>query len=280
MPFDNSIKSMQTPTRVHALLKLLQYKPYSRDDLIRYLQPPHLNRAQDQTKEVIAFARNGDLIHEGDDKLFRLSIPSEDIDDSLVFRRTIIQKAYTKPDLHFHKFTAWFFCRGENVLAEKAKSLVNQFFKDVSATRFAKETFEYNETNIRGWMNWASFLGYGYVLEGQFIPNPAKRIHEEFQFNYELPRNEWIPFAQFMKWMADTLPELDGGEFNSPFNNLIKEQKLSYGLSAGLRTLHDLGIVQLNVVPDKKDIWHLTPSKLHMITSDVTDIMVNGGTRS
>ena len=72
------------------------------------------------------------------------------------------------------------------------------------------------------------------------------------------------------------------GEFISrilPFSKIIIDsapanRQLNYGVSNGLRALHDAGIIKLEHILDQEDIWNLYPLKAHAMSGTVTNITI------
>ena len=287
MPFDNKIVNGQTPERIRALCQLVEYSSYTKDELLTLLQPPALNKKNDMAKSCYSFALKGKLIieHEqGDHKVVSSGMTKHTAQDPIRFRRKIIRNAHQQPDLVFHRFTAWALGRGQEIMTYKSEKLVSEFFSDVTSKTIGSglsnedRNREYNSTNTIGWMNWASYLGFGFVHKGSFLVNPALRIEEELKFDGHLTKDTPIPFRDFMTWLAQSIPELDGGIYYAQIYPERKDsQQLSYALSTGLRSLHTKGLINLNHTKDAGDVWHLTSSKLHEVASAVTDITIVGG---
>ncbi|MBQ4899858.1 hypothetical protein KB559_13490 [Paenibacillus sp. Marseille-P2973] len=272
MPFIDKIVNIQTPGRLYALCKLVQYKKYSRDELENLLQPRALNNNSNQFKEVFALATRGQLIKETEDKTLMLTMEVQDIHDPTQFRHALIQKIYSNPDLIFNKFTAWYMSRGEHSMGDK--KLAGLFFTEVS--KATTQNTEYNDTNIVAWRTWAQYLGLGYNHNGSFLPNPAMRIKEEILIKPPEFMGERVSASQFFQWIAKTFPELDGGIYNQSFQKSYSAQRLSFALSMGLRTLHDLGIIELQFIPDSKDVWYLHKNDLHVIQDKISNVVIRG----
>ncbi|MFW6030659.1 MAG: hypothetical protein ACOCRO_10490, partial [Halanaerobiales bacterium] len=66
--------------------------------------------------------------------------------------------------------------------------------------------------------------------------------------------------AEFMRWLNKKCPELDGGVLSRQNKGQanLRNHYLSVGLSAGLRALHDNGIIDLDFKSDSTDIWFLS----------------------
>lgn len=284
MPFDNSIKNMQTPERVRALCQLVEYSSYTKNELLKLLQPSAVNTSENIAAECYNFASKGNLIVENKDRKVISNMAPNAAQDPVTFRREIIRNAHQQPDLVFHRFTAWALGKGQDVMTYKSEKLVSSFFLDVTSKTKGiglsneDRNREYNTTNTKGWMNWASYLGYGFEHKGSFLVNPSLRLKEELMFDTSLDKGKLIPFRTFMSWLALAVPELDGGIYNEQvYLERNGSQQLSYALSTGLRSLHSQGIVVLVQTRDAGDVWHLTPSKLHEVYSDVTGIKIVGG---
>jgi hypothetical protein len=272
MPFDNSLKNMQTPGRVHALCKLLLVDSYSPDRLLELLQPE--SPEKDQAKSVYKLAISGGLIEAGNDKKLQLNVPKEDVLDPKKFQQYVAHLIFQDDRYIFGRFTAWVMTRGEKVNTETKEELSDHYFNEVSSQTTSK--LEFNPTNILGWSTWANYFGLGHTMNGMFVANPARRILSILENDRELEREILIPLRRFMKWLGDHCPELDGGKLNREFNHQLDNQQLSFALSLGLRTLHDLKVITLKNTRDVEDIWYLQNVPTHEIANQVTEIMVKG----
>lgn len=272
MPFDNRLKNMQTPGRVQALCKLLLLDSYSTERVKELLQPNSSDKGQ--AIEVISLAKKGDLISVDEKDRVHLNIPKNVVTDHQRFQHYLARRVFSNPDFIFGRFTAWVMASSEKVMNETREELSDRFFNEI--TRKYRATNEYNKDNVIAWMTWANYFGLGHTMDGKFISNPFRRIQTEIDGDQNLPRNKSIPFKQFIKWLGEHCPELDGGPLNLEFNGQFEHQQLSFALSLGLRTLHDLNIIKLETTADAEDIWYLQNAPSHEIPHQVTEIMVKG----
>ena len=74
-----------------------------------------------------------------------------------------------------------------------------------------------------------------------------------------------IPFEEFMQKILIKCKE---------FKSCINGNNINFGISNGLRTLHDQKLIQLIKTSDSTDIWHLYRTE-HEILEDVTSIKIN-----
>jgi hypothetical protein len=280
MPFVDRITNGMTPHRVFSLCKLVHYfqheekKELTKEEVGNYLQPSALMKEKTQYKEVLKFARSGNLVTENEDQVLTSKLSKEDLSSIENFKRAIITRVVENKDLMFWKFTSWYVMRDSRVLNEKTKDLETAFNQELNTEQDA--TFIYNETNINGWKTWAVFLGYGFLNGGIVLPNLAVRLNNLLIMDNKLQRNQYLAMADFMDWLQEGAPEVDGGVLSEMYRgkSSLPVQHLSLGLSSGLRALHDQKVITLNYVRDARDTWHLTGAPFHEISGQVSQIMI------
>ncbi|WP_144551320.1 hypothetical protein [Peribacillus simplex] len=280
MPFVDRITNGMSPHRVFSLCKLVHYfqheemKELTKEKAGDFLQPNALMKEKTQFREVLQFARSGNLVTENEDQVLTTNLTKEDLSSIEHFKRAIIARAIENKELMFWKFTSWYVMRDNRVLNEKTKDLETTFNQELNTEQDA--TFIYNETNINGWRTWAVFLGYGFLHAGIVLPNLAVRLNNLLIEDHKLQRNQYLPMADFMEWLRDAAPEVDGGTLGEMYRgkSSLSAQHLSLGLSTGLRALHDQNVITLNYVRDARDTWHLTRAPFHEITGQVSQIMI------
>lgn len=274
MPFDDRLKNTQTPYRVYALCKLVQYnQSLTKEGLCQYLQPPSLNKSYEVFNDVYNLADKGDLISKGPDGNIKLNLTDREMESIDFFRRAIAIRTFSNPQMTFCRFTAWYLMRGPKVYSEKAKDLVAHFDREINVN---KDINMYNETNVTGWRTWVCFLGLGFNHNSIVVPNAAWRLQDVLEEDQNLGRERPMQFKDFMAWLGQHCPELDCGELscNNRGQSETREQHLSLALSAGLRALHDSGRIKLGYVSDARDVWYLEPAATHEITGAVSEITI------
>ena len=280
MPFDDRITNETTPHRVFSLCKLVHYfqheekKELTKEEIGNFLQPNALMKEKRLFKEVLKFARSGNLVTENEDQVLSTNLTNEDLSSIDHFKRAIIARAIENKELMFWKFTSWYVMRDNRVLNEKTKDLETAFDQELNKAQDA--TFIYNATNINGWKTWAVFLGYGFLHAGIVLPNLAVRLNNLLIEDHKLQRNQYLAMADFMEWLREAAPEVDGGAISEMYRgkSSLPTQHLSLGLSSGLRALHDQNVITLNYVRDARVTWHLTRAPFHEITGQVSQIMI------
>ncbi|MBO9128581.1 hypothetical protein [Bacillus sp. 165] len=238
------------------------------------LQPAHLNSSKEQFNNVFRFTKEGNIIEEDSvSGKVKLKVDKENVANPEAFRRIVSKLGLSNPNLMFYRFTSWYLMRGESIFAETSKDLAVAFNSEM---QFGDDIpNKYNDTNINAWKKWACFLGYGFQHGGIVIPNTDVRLIDLIA-DSTLFKGEFIPFAEFMGWLASVSPELDGGElFNrNKGETILPSQHLSLGLSSGLRTLHDQGVIELHYQSDALDTWFLTRCNTHEIVMEVSEIKI------
>lgn len=274
MPFIERLANTMTPNRVLALCQLVAYKSLKKQELSDLLQPPNLNASKSQFENVFTFA-NKSLIEENSvTEKIQLKVNKEDVATHEAFRRTVSKIGLSKPDLMFYRFTSWYLMHGEKVFSKSSKELADSFNSEMEFD--SNDPNKYNDTNIPAWKTWACFLGYGFQHRGVVIPNIAVRLTDLLAESHDMAIGKFIPFAEFMSWLASVSPELDGGEvFNrNKGETVLPSQHLSLGLSSGLRALHDQGLIELHYQSDALDTWFLTRCNTHKIVMQVSEIKI------
>ncbi|HZK54245.1 MAG TPA: hypothetical protein VFC84_08645 [Desulfosporosinus sp.] len=270
MPFDDNLYGTRTPHRLLALLKLVARGRMTSDLLKHYLQPTQLNPSQTGFEQVFSLARKGDLIKEDAEEIVHLQFDPLDLEDERRVRFVINQKIMAQPERVFVRFSTWYLMQGRAVYRLGDDELVASFIHDLGAT--------FNKTKLNAWKRWFIYFGYGFLHNGDIIPNVAGRLRDVLAFDHELPRQKAILLSDFMTWLNRTCPELDFGEYANNFRGsaVLEPKKLFVGLSSGLRALHDQGLVTLIYTPDATNIWQLHRVSTHEIAAQVSSILIGG----
>ena len=142
---------------------------------------------------------------------------------------------------------------GEKNVANLAPSLSRNLNRPVDAMA------------MRAWRFWVSFLGFGYLQDMFLIPNADVFLWDVIKI-VGFEKNHRYSFGEFITRIR-------------PYCNIVMDskpvnRKLNYGISNGLRTLHDSGLIKLEHILDQEDIWNLYALKAHAISSTVTNITI------
>ncbi len=237
-----------TPERVLSVCRLIAHESMTRDD-VRKVMTLGINdeKELDQiTKSINVALEELSLIKAQADKLV-LAVDPAVIASSTAFRRYVSSRVFSAKDTTFYMFTKWLISQNERVFAMKT-------WEGMAKTCGAevKELSAVNENAVLGWRFWAAFLGIGYLSGTMIIPNMKLRLQDILATTYteKFKYNETILAQDFMLWLSSKMPEVEIGS------------KLPLALSAGLRTLHEVGLIKLETWSDS------TPIMLYYVDGD------------
>ena len=237
-----------TPERVLSVCRLIFHKSMTRDEVRKAmtLGINDENELDQINKSINVALEELSLIKAQADKLV-LAVDPDVITSPTSFRRYVSARVFFAKDTTFHMFTKWLIAQNERIFSQKSwEGMAKTCGSEV------KELSAVNENAVLGWRFWAAFLGLGYLSGTMIVPNMKLRLEDIFattyteKFNY----NETILAQDFMLWLSTKMPEVEIGG------------KLPLALSAGLRTLHEVGLINLETWSDS------TPIMLYSVDGD------------
>ena len=237
-----------TPERVLSVCRLVAHKSMTREE-IRKAMTLGINdeKELDQINKSIDVAlKELSLINAQADNLV-LAVDPSVIASPTAFRRYVGSRVFTAKDTTFYMFTRWLISQNDKIFSLKS-------WEGMAKTCGAevKELSALNENAILGWRFWAAFLGLGYLSGTMIIPNMKLRLEDILATTYteKFKYNETILAQDFILWLSAKIPEVEIGN------------KLPLALSAGLRTLHEVGLIKLETWSDS------TPIMLYYVDGD------------
>lgn len=243
-----------TPERVLSVCRLVAHESMSRDD-VRQAMTLGLNdeKELDQINKSINVALEElSLIRADADKLV-LAVDPGVTATPTAFRRYVSSRVFSAKNTTFHMFTKWLIVQNERIFSMKSwEGLAKTCGSEV------KELATLNENAVLGWRFWAAFLGLGYLSGTMIIPNMKLRLEDVLATTYteKFKYNETILAQDFMLWLSTKIPEVEIGDH------------LPLALSAGLRTLHEMGLVKLETWSDSTPImlYHVDGEPVNRFT--------------
>ena len=225
-----------TPERVLSVCRLVAHKSMTRDEVCRAMT---LNQNEekelDQIRKSIAVASEELCILRMKNDKLELAVKPDMLASPDTFRRYVSSVAFAGRDTTFFMFTKWIIEQNEKIFALRTwEGMAKTCGTEIS------ELSAINENAVLGWRFWAAFLGVGYLSGAMIIPNMKQRLQDimvtEFpkRFNY----GERVRATDFIAWLDNRMSEVN------------MEDKLPLALSAGLRTLHELGFIRLETWRD------------------------------
>lgn len=237
-----------TPERVLSVCRLIAHESMTRNE-VRKAMTLGINDEKefDQINKSINVALEElSLIKAEADKLV-LAVNPGVIASPAAFRRYVSARVFSAKNTTFYIFTKWIIAQNERIFPLKSwEGLAKTCASEVT------ELAALNENAVLGWRFWAAFLGLGYLSGTMIIPNMKLRLEDILAATYteKFKYNETVLAQDFMLWLSTKIPEVEIGN------------KLPLALSAGLRTLHEIGLIKLETWSDS------TPIMLYHVDGD------------
>ena len=231
-----------TPERVLSVCRLIAHKSMTRDE-VRNAMTLGINdeKELDQINKSINVALEELSIIKAQADNLVLAVDPGVIASPTSFRRYVSSRVFSAKDTTFHMFTKWLISQNERIFSLKSwEGMAKTCGSEV------KELSALNENAVLGWRFWADLSGT------MIIPNMKLRLEDILATTYteKFKFNETILAQDFMLWLSTKMPEVEIGN------------KLPLALSAGLRTLHEVGLIKLETWSDS------TPIMLYYVDGD------------
>lgn len=239
-PNPDSMRMEPTPERVLSVCRMVAQQSMTTEELRKTLTlGMEGDKAMDQVKKSIDVAKDElNLISSKDDKLV-YSGDEVEIASAGQFRRFVAPLVLSRKDSTFVMFTRWVIQQNERLFTLKNWEVMAK-----TCGSEVSELSKLGENSVLGWRFWAAFLGLGYLSGTMFIPNMTVRLRDLFStaFPNTYKYSETIRAEDFAIWLTSQLPEAD------------LSGRWPLGVSAGLRTLHELGLIKLATWQDSNKI--------------------------
>ncbi len=256
--FKDKMVTPAIPERVYALCKIVEKKAIAQSELKEKMEPSYLNQSTSYFSDYKNAAEELKLISISDN-MVSLAVELSVIETTASMRRYINGILEEFHAGQFYQVTKAFFelnasvLSGEKNIAEMAPLISQKINRPVDAMA------------MRAWRFWASFLGFGYMQDMFMLPNADIFLRDTID-NAKFEKGRRYSFGEFISRIS---------QFSSIVINLDPaNRQLNYGVSNGLRTLHDEGIIKMEHILDQEDIWNLYPLKAHTISNTVTNITI------
>lgn len=230
-----------TPERVLSICRIIAQKSMTREELrMAMTLGKNGEKEVDQINKSLSVALEELKIVRSKDNLIELAVEPEVIASPVSFRRYIGNTILLNTDTTFHLFTKWVISKNEEIFALKTWETMAKICGSE-----VQELSSMSENAALGWRFWASFLGFGYLSGTMIIPNMKIRIEDILatSFAERFQYDEAIRATDFISWMSTRVPEVD------------MSSRLPLAFSAGLRTLHELGLIKLETWRDSNRVF-------------------------
>lgn len=255
MRINTNFKLEATPERVYTVLKLIELKPYNREELKALVHP--IANVDGELNIVLNFLNECGWIAENEEKKYELRIDYDCLESISTFRQRVNAILFEGDQTSFFSYTSFVLNQSIEILGVKISDYPK---RNPSLLQRGNKNFYLQ------WRLWAAFLGFGNLHKSHFIPNPAPRIKDILMyFNNNFERNKSYTLEDFFTFLIGKCPELQG---------CIQNNAISTFLSLALRTLHDEQVITLEYHQDFPVIWYLEKSELHSLANQVTHVKV------
>lgn len=229
-----------TPERVMSICRLVAQRKPTRDEMRDIL-----TLGKDGEKEIDEIDKSINVASEElgiirmKNNYFELAVKNNVISSTEAFRRYVASKVFSQDDTTFAMFSKWIISQNDKLF-----SLDKWEVMAVASGEDNAELSAVDENAVLGWRFWASFLGLGYLNRTMFLPNMKIRLQDVFATSYSerFKYGETVRGTDFIDWLSSKIPEAD------------LSNKLPLAVSAGLRTLHELGLITLETWRDSKRV--------------------------
>ena len=255
--FKEKMVTEAIPERVFALCKLVEKQAASSGELRQKMEPKYLDNGSVYFHSYKNAAEELGLITISDDYI-SLAVDPEVIKNTDSMRQYINTRLESLKEGQFYLVTRAFFEKGSEILhGEKNTALLGPAFTELTGVQV-------DAMAMRGWRFWATFLGFGYLQDMFVIPNACIFLKDIINSS-NLEKNKMYSISEFIDAITPMC--------NIIVPNTVK-RSFSYGVSNGLRSLHETGFLRMEHIHDQEDMWTLYPLKAYSNDSTITHITV------
>ena len=256
--FQNKMVTPAIPERVYTLCKIVEKKAMSTSEVKEKMEPSYLNQKSSYYNDYKNAAEELQLITITDNVL-SVSV------DASVLKNMDTMRSYINGQLsqfregQFYKVTKAYFDMGEEILHGE------QNVANMASLMTLKSGISVDSMAMRAWRFWASYLGFGYLQDMFVIPN-AYTFLQDIISKAEFEKNKRYSIAEFLEKLrphSDIIIDSSNGA-----------KKFSFGVSNGLITLQDAGVIRMEYILDQEDTWNLFHVDALSANETVTNITV------
>ena len=225
-----------TPERVLAIARMIRQKPMGQMEVAKLCElRDDVSALSEGIRYTLAAAEELGLIENREGK-YHFVAEDQAVASPSGFRRYVSPRVLSKGDTTFFKTTEWF------VSSNKAVLPLNTF-ATVAAEIVKSGLSHVDENDVLGWRFWIRFLGLGYQYEKTLIPNLCIRLQDAM---HNIPVGTEMSGTEFLTWLKTNVPEATSS---------CTQAGLCLAVSNGLRTLHDLGKIQIASANDAEKVY-------------------------
>lgn len=255
--FQDKMVTPAIPERVYTLCRIAAEGTITERALKEKMEPSYLNQNTSYFADYRTAAEELQLITRSDGNI-ALAVEPAVIASMESMRLYVNGRLEEFASGQFYQVTKAYYAWGSSVLSgeKNLTALAQPLSKAIGR--------QVDAMAMRAWRFWASYLGLGYLHDMFFIPNADVFLRDVIA-HAGLEQGSSYSFGAFIESIL-------------PYSRMIVDddpanRQISYGVSNGLRSLHDMGIIRLEHILDQTDIWSLYPQP-HQIAGTVTNITI------
>lgn len=260
--FQEKMVTPAIPERVYVLCKIVEKGTISNSDLKEKMEPAYLNTKTSTSyfADYRTAAEELGLIMTSDN-MISLAVEPEVLKSRQSMRKYVNGMLQNFSGGQFYQVTNAYYMMGSDVLrGEKNLSNLGPLMSELTHRPV-------DAMAMRAWRFWMEYLGLGYLQDTFMIPNADGFLQDVIELS-GLEKDKIYSFGEFINKILPYCGII--------IDDNLENRQLSYGMSNGLRTLHDAGVLKMEHILDQKDIWTLYPLKAHSIRDTVTNITIGG----
>lgn len=246
-----------TPERVYTLCRIIEKQPMALKELRERMEPDYLQNKTSYFSDYRNAAQELELIAVSDN-VASLCVDPREIASLEAMRRCVNGRLEHYRGGKFYEVTREYFRRGDDILTQ-GNSVVEMAGSLSASIGMAVDGME-----MRAWRFWAPFLGFGQMQDMLLLPNAATFLRDVI-LHSDLERRQYS-FGEFIRALSPYCGIV--------FDEELANHRLNFGVSNGLRTLHDMKVIRLEHILDQHDIWSLYPMQSHQIRTTVTNVTI------
>lgn len=234
--FRGKMETPATPERVYYLCKLLEEGPKPSAKIKSNMFPKVLDSDGDSGYfSIIRKAAEELELITTEDNMIKLIIQKENLSSQESFRKYVNSELYKLRGDVFYDVTKAYFELGTEIITSVENNISS--YADV-IDEATEHRYKLDNNTQNAWRFWASYLGFGDVASKLFIPN-CKVFLEDSIHSSNLIKGVSYSATEFISGLGDSF-EILGNKGNI----------MNYGTTNGLRSLHELGIINMQHILD------------------------------
>ena len=256
--FQNKMVTPAIPERVFALCKIVEKKAISITEAKEKMEPSYLDQ---KTSYFTDYRNTAEELHliTITDNVMSLGVDPSELKSMDTMRYYINGQLDQFREGQFYRVTKAYYDMDGDVLHGE------QNVANMASIMTSKAGVSVDSMAMRAWRFWVAYLGFGYLHEMFFIPNADVFLSDIIK-RADFEKNRRYSITEFLERLR-------------PYSDIIinptdGSKVFNFGVSNGLRTLQDSGLIKMEHIMDQEDTWNLYHIDALSANETVTNITV------